>query len=373
MKRIIITALAILAACSITGCSAIDGAAPAANGALDTGIANQAALAANFSPEIVNIEKEEKTLPVIKAKLKEWDEDKLKAMYVDTRDDLTLTENPSDIFGGTFKLYENDDDFWLVYENSRLTAENRTCFGKYGYGHLASEVNTYSFGEYYNDDEIALFPKEDAVNRANALLDELGIKGYSEPTVYAITADKANVDLDGIYYNKDGTTHTYEKWTADNEVYILTYSFEYNGIPLTEVCDNSIGGMFVGSEIVAIVTKDDVVSLNAMNILSDEYEETGKTVTVKCTREQALEMANKYFNVSLPGYEDEDRDVKVLNCEIVYMPLDDYDIETGYVSLVPMWRVDISYYDEYSLMRGGDNVFINVYTGAPLTAGFTVY
>ena len=61
--------------------------------------------------------------------------------------------------------------------------------------------------------------------------------------------------------------------------------------------------MFVGSDITAIVTKDDIISLQAFNILSDEYEETGKTAAVKCTKEQALEMADKYFKVSLPGYD----------------------------------------------------------------------
>lgn len=378
MKRIIITAMAILAACSLTGCSAIDNAAivPAENGtALDAASMEQSALAANASPEVINIEKEKETLeiPIIKTKVKEWDEDKLKAMYVDTRDDLVHKEYPSDLFDENYHVYIDDEDdygFMLGYENSRLNVEMPSSFAKYGYGHLASGVHTYSFGEYYNDDEIALFPKEDAVNRTNALLDELGIKGYSEPTVYAITADKANADLDGIYYTKDDTPYTYEKWTADNEVYILRYSFEYNGIRLTEECDNSIGGMFVGSDIVAIVTKDDIISLQAFNILSDEYEKTGKTAAVKCTKEQALEMADKYFKASNPSYEDANRDVKVLGCEIVYMPLEDFDIDTGYVSLVPMWRVDISYRSEFpdDIFRSHDNVFINVYTGAPLTA-----
>ncbi len=375
MKRILITAMAILAACSITGCSAVDNSttAPAENGAPERGAVEQAALAANASPEVINIEKEEQTLPVIKTKLKEWDEDKLKAMFVDTRDNLVLTEYPSDIPDDyTYKVYKNDweddidDDFWLVYENGRIRMDDYSDSEKYGYRFLASAIYPYSLGEYFNDEEIALFPKEDAVNRANALLDELGIKNYSEPEVFALTADKANAELDRDNYD------TYEKWTADDEVYVLRYSLEYNGIKLTEIHQDDIGGRFVGSKVILIVTKDDIISINADYIFSDEYEETGETVTVKCTKEQALEIADKYFKATLRRYEDPESDVKVQNCEIVYIPLDDYDFDTGYISLAPMWRVDITYAD-YMPMRDNDCVFVNVYTGAPLTAGRVIY
>ena len=63
--------------------------------------------------------------------------------------------------------------------------------------------------------------------------------------------------------------------------------------------------------------------------------------------------------------------MKILGCEIVYMPID-MDNE-GNCTLVPMWKVDVSAYSEYAFMRTYDNVFINVSTGAPLTDGRVIY
>lgn len=368
MKRIYITIAAILAACSLAGCTA--------DAPLNSDIVKNGALAANTAPDIINTKYDKKTeeIPMLKAKVKEWDVDRINELFIEPRTDLVHTEYPGSFpFNDSYDVYlgdESGDAYWLVYENGRLLAETRRDFDKYGYGTLASGLHVYSFGEYYNDNEIGLFPKEDAVSRTNELLDKLGIKGYSEPEVYAITADKANADLSGEWNDKNGISHSYEKWTADDEVYILRYSLEYNNIPLTNNFQSDIGGVLVGSDITAIVTKDEILSLDAFNILSDEYE-VGESINVKCTREQAIEMADKYFKATNPSFENDDSDVKLLGCEIVYMPIN-MDAE-GCCTLVPMWKVDISYYSEYSFMRGYDCVFINVSTGAPLTNGRVIY
>lgn len=394
MKRIYIMITSFLAACSLAGCTAIDGMPP-----LDSGIAANDVVAANDTPEITNDNTEESSsesetsssesqnneiaaeLPKLKVKAKEWDEDKINELFIAPRTDLVHEEYPSDFnFGDSFDVYlgeegEGKDAYWLVYENGRLTSETRRDFQKYGYGTLAAHRGVYSFGEYFDDAEIALFPKEDAVSRTNALLDELGIKNYTEPDVYAITADKANALLDKEWKNKDGSSHYYEKWTADNEVYILSYSLEYNGVPLTtdypgsysivgEVKDE-ISWIYSASHILAIVTKDEIISLETFYILSDEYE-VGESIAVNCTEEQALQAAMEHFDGKYEA-------VRILDSKIAYIPVETVTDSKRSITLVPMWKVDVSAYNEYSLMRSYETVFINVSTGEPLTDGIKLY
>lgn len=391
MKRICITIASLLAACSLAGCTAVDGMSP-----LDSGIAADV-IAADDAQEITNGNTEESSsetssgksqnneiaaeLPKLSVKIKEWDEDKINELFIEPRTDLVHKEYPSDfVFNDSYDVYlgeegEGKDAYWLVYENGRLLSETRRDFRKYGYGTLAAHWGVYSFGEYFDDSEIALFPKEDAISRTNALLDELGIKNYTEPDVYAITADKANALLDKEWKNKDGSSHYYEKWTADNEVYILSYSLEYNGVPLTtdypgsysvvgEV-EDEIGWVYSGSHILAIVTKDEIISLEAFCILSDEYE-VGESIAVKCTEEQALQAAMKHLDGKYEA-------VRILDSKIAYIPVETVTDGKGSITLVPMWKIDVSAYNEYSPMRSYETVFINVSTGEPLTDGIKLY
>lgn len=377
MKRICITLISVLAACSLAGCTSIEGTP------LNSGAAENAALAANEAADIIKDETsvEDKAedkitteIPILKVRHKEWDEDMINENFIAPRNDLTHKEYPSDLLvDDTYDVYigeegEGKDAYWLVYENGRLTVETRRDFIKYGYGTLAAGLGSFSFGEYYDAEEIALFPKEDAVRRGNALMDTIGIKNYSEPEVYAITADKANAILDGEWKDKQNNPHYYEKWTEENEIYILTYSLEYNGIPVTDVCCRSVGGLFVGSSVEMIVTKDEIISLDAYSIFSDEYE-VGESVEVNCTEEKAIEMAMKYYD------DGRFETIKILDCEIVYMPIDEYDFEERIVTLVPMWKVDVSARsaNDDGLTNYSDCVFINVTNSAPYTGGRIVF
>lgn len=368
MKRIYIMIASVLAVCSLAGCTAIDGAP------LNSSVVENGALAANTAHDVIHTENTDDKLteevPMLRVKVKEWDEDKINELFIEPRNDLVHSgDSENGMFGG-YDVYkgeegEGKDAYWLVYENGRLLSETRRDFKKYGYGTLAKHWGVYSFGEYFDDAEIALFSKEDAVSRTNALLDELGIKNYTKPDVYAITADKANALLDREWKNKDGSPHNYEKWTADNEVYILSYFLEYNGVPLSTDYPDEIDRMCFGSHILAIVTKDEIISLDTFYIFSDEYE-VGGNVAVNCTEEQAVEAAMKYFDGKYDA-------VRILDSEIVYMP--EETIADGKISftLVPMWKVDISAYNEYALMRSYDSVFINVSTGEPLTDFSKIY
>lgn len=384
MKRIYITIASVLAACTLAGCTAIEEMPQ-----LDSGIAANDVIAANDAPEAENDETSNSTtenseslsgeienneiaaeLPKLKVKIKEWDKDKINELFIEPRDDLVYRGYPEGgMFGGDYDIYTGED-YCLIFENGHLynVTEWSQKYKKYGYSVLASDWGRYSFEEYFDDDEIALFSKEDAVSRTNALLDELGIKNYTKPDVYAVTADKANALIAEGWEDKIGTPHQYEKWTEDNEVYILSYSIEYDGVPLTvdypdefvlSEGEDANENIYLGSHILAIVSKDEIISLEAFYVISDEYEING-SAEVNCTEEQAVETALKCFDGEYDA-------VRVLDCEIVYLPIEKQSGEHRSITLVPVWKVNVSADNEFFPMRSYDSVHIDVSTGKPLT------
>lgn len=300
-------------------------------------------------------------VPKIRVSVREWDADSLKEMFIGDRDDLEHYEYPSDFFADeNYHVYmsgENSDrePYWLIYEAGRLTSEIRENI--YGCGSLSSALFTYNFDDFFNDDRLELFTKADAVNRTNTLLTRLGITNCSEPYVYAITADKANKYLADQFAEAN-----YKKWTADDEIYILSYPLEYDGIPVTMNFSSSgeIGGhgsFFVGSYINVIVTKDKILSLSCQNILSPDYER-GETVSINCNAQNALKIAAEYYDSIVL----EDYDIKILNCRLVYVPFEQHDEKD--FTLIPMWKIDASIdRHDSALMCACDYLFIDAQTG----------
>lgn len=87
-------------------------------------------------------------------------------------------------------------------------------------------------------------------------------------------------------------------------------------------CWDSYGPVryFVGSYVDFVVTKDGIHSLEARNIFSPEYE-TGDTVKINCSAENALKIAAEHYDsTSINGL-----NYKIFDCSLVYVPHDQYD------------------------------------------------
>ncbi len=321
------------------------------------------------SPEISNLISENVSLsenipfevPKINVKVMEWDTAVLNEMFLKEKDYLNHYEYPSDDFSNVnYHAYmderENGDAYWLVYDHGRLTSEVRAKLGQYGYGTLMSSLETFDFGEYFDDEDVELFSKSDAVDRASNTLKKLGIANYAEPNVYALTADKANKFLQAEYGNE------YKKWTADDEIYILEYPQEYEGIPVTAnfAAGGESGGhgsFFIGSHVAVIVTKNEVLSINGKNLFSSEYN-TGEKVSLNCSSEKAVKTAAEYYNnLAFPGV-----DIKITDCKLVYVPFD--RINEKEFTLIPMWMATaVLNYNDGRLISPCDYLFINAQTG----------
>lgn len=299
-------------------------------------------------------------VPKINVTVMEWDDEKLNELFLASRPDLEYYEFPSDYYTSeNYKLYEDetsDEAYWLVVQDGFLSSEIRREFSKYGYGTMQSSLGLYRFEDYFTDNSISLFSKEEAITRCTALLEEVGITNHAEPEVYAIIANKANVYWENEEYIE------YEKWTADDEVYILRFPIEYNNIPVTTVCSNDReigghGGYFVGSYIDFIADENEIIYMDCFTIFSPEYE-TGENIEIKCGAENALKIAAKYYDSIVLG----EKDIKISGCELVYVPYEQHDEKN--FTLIPMWRIDACVYNEGTDLMGlCDYLFIDVQTG----------
>lgn len=207
----------------------------------------------------------------------EWDVDHLHTVYVNSFDHLLAGSCcPGNI------SFDSDDSY------------------TYHYATIRSYCEVYNASnEFFNDYEISGMSRAEAVAKAEEMLATLGITNYGEPEIWAITADKANAYLyaEGPWYEKDGTEYDPTRWTSDNEAYLITYPFAYNGIPATVT--GSAGAessfRFEDSYINFTVTKSGIAEVSGFNVLDNEAEVIG-TATISVSAEEALEkVKNNYI------------------------------------------------------------------------------
>ncbi len=300
-------------------------------------------------------------VPKINVKVMEWDTAVLNEMFLKEKDYLNHYEYPSDDFSNAnYHAYmderDSGDAYWLVYDQGRLTSEVRAKLNQYGYGTLMSSLETFDFGGYFDDESIEPFSISDAVDRASTVLKKLGVANLAEPNVYALTADKANKFLQAEYGDE------YKKWTADDEIYILEYSQEYEGIPVTAnfAAGGESGGhgsFFIGSRVAVVITKNEVLSINGKNLLSSEYS-IGENVSLNCNSQKAIKIAAEYYNnLAFPGV-----DIKITDCKLVYVPFE--QINEKEFTLIPMWMATaVLNYNDGRLINPCDYLFIDAQTG----------
>lgn len=318
-------------------------------------------------------------VPKLTLSVFEWDEDKLKELFLDGKTGLEHSQYPSDLFTDeVYHVYDNDD-YWLVYEPSRISSDLQERQREFGYLTAKSAMWTYDLGGFYTDDSVALFPKSDAINRVNAVLTELGIGNFVQTYAYAVTADKANLVLaeymgdssgDG---GKEGSGNRYKEWTENDEVYFLSYAQEYEGIPIAMLNYTT----YIETKIDAVVSKDEIIALEGYNLFSPDDYDIGESVKINCTPQYALKVVAEYWDDMILGqqalgqqfyeeygedYKIDKFDYKIFNCELVYV--DDKKIDEKHFTVIPAWRFDISEDDHgISPMNVLESVLVNAETG----------
>lgn len=302
-------------------------------------------------------------LPKINVGIMEWNDDSIKDIFLSGKENLEHKERDGDIFGyEKHHLYlENDAEghkYWLGYEPGYLLSEIRRS-GVFGYGTLETYLGYGHLEDMFTDSSISMLSKEDGIEMCTHILKSVGITNYSDPTVYAVTVDKANTFWKEELYTD---YEEYKDWSsAEEEVYLMRFPLKYGDINVTTTCPNyweiyGYVGYFVGSYVNFVVTKNEIHSLNAWNIFSPEYE-TGDTVKINCSAENALKIATEHYdNMSVGGLK-----YKIFDCNLVYVPHDQYDEK--YFTLIPMWQVEAARYMDDDTLGIHDDLFIDAETG----------
>lgn len=303
-------------------------------------------------------------LPKINVKAMEWDENKLKELFLTERNHIEHEERTTyfDEFFPNDKRnsFFDGDDYWLIYEPGTLISEERHS-DAFGYKTMMMNFNLYRFKDYFTDESLSVLSKNEAVSRCTLIMDEVGITNYLEPEVYAITVDKANKFWKNDKYDE---YDEYKDWgSLDDEIYIIRFLIEYNNIPVTDISPSIVEGeqvgLFAGTYINFIVTQDKIYSLSANHIFSPEYENEEK-ISIKCSAENALKIAAEYYNGISLG---DDKNVKITDCKLVYAPREWHSDNEKPFTLVPVWEIDAAIYSSNKLMGINENMFIDVQTG----------
>ena len=194
----------------------------------------------NFEIDVPTVENVAE-VPKINVKIMEWDEDKLKDLFLKDKTNLEYEEHPANYCQNELlHLYlekdEEGEKYWFSYEPGYLTSRNWS--NTFGYGTLLSYLNDGYLDDIFTDDDLSLLSKEDAIKRCTDLMQSVGIKNYSEPTVYAVTVDKANtLWREELYTDYE----EYKDWTsAEEEVYAVRFPIKYNDINVTTDTQNYV-------------------------------------------------------------------------------------------------------------------------------------
>ena len=270
----------------------------------------------------------------VRLTLKKWDKDEMEKLLLNGKEIERQFERDC-LFYPNEKLYSYDttDKYSIVFEPGRITInDNDALEGEFKYGTAFYEAEIYTA----SDEELIAFSREDAVNRANSLIDKLGITNYGEPLITPLKADYINKRLELFKNNQDkqGIEYEYTPWTTDEEIYVLFYPFVFENIQLEMKglgIPQSTDKATEASRIRVVVTKDKIVHFSAMGVYSANYE-TVESVPIKYDFNSAVKDMNKFYSTNLLEYP-----ITYYSGKLIYLPSEMTDDKMT-VTFVPGWE-----------------------------------
>lgn len=348
MKKKVLSLLGIAAGmCLMTGCF------PMGETMTGSGDAPDISAVVGENPDITVSadypETSTKEYHLIKAKVMQWDEEKMNKTFLSDRFIKEHKSNPDKFDEENILQVYKGDDYWLVYEYGRFVSEQQEKISAHDYGTLLSIMNLSNAGAFFTDDEISSFPKEDAVKLTKPILESVGLTNLDEAHIYAVTADKANEVLAKLKddaekpnnsdVNEKGHITYHGEWSADEEIYIVDYQQQFEGIPVsTDSPDTGANIVYVGSSVQAIVAKDDVLSIEGMNLYSPDYE-VGEKVELSCSAESAAAVVADYYDKTYAELYDK---CEICGVKLVYVPYPEDALVVREYTLHPVWQVDVA-------------------------------
>lgn len=267
---------------------------------------------------------------VITAQLKSWDDGVMQNTFINDKTVIEESEYEADMTPGTMhKNYSLENSWNLSYENGRVTFRNIDVNNERMYSYFADAAfwkeNNEALNKTFGHNELSFMTSSDVQNITDNIINSLGIADAEIMGIYSMDAsDVNNISETEDTTLKDGSE--FEKWSADDEAYILIYTFKYDEMDIAEYSVNYQSRGFEGSYIMGIVNKDGLVNLN-MQMIYDNIS-TGEKKKI-CSATAALnKITEKYENIILKN------EIEVTDCKLNYVVVDKND---GVYTLSPVW------------------------------------
>lgn len=264
--------------------------------------------------------------PTIKLTLKTWNKEEIERLFLSEKE-ITQVDEHDEPFNPGEKMYfwETKDELEIVVEPGRFSYEDRAETGgkfQYGsvYGFTMDDCNLID-DCYAMNGELAAFSSADADKRAREMINKLGITNLGKPRVISVRAEFANMVLS---YVKDSANEYGEKfeatpWTENEEIYILRYPQVFENTELAmagttyEYTDAESGFAIRDPGVIAVVSKDKIISLNILAIFSEDYEIV-ENISVNCNTDKAVDKFKEYLSNLVPM-----STTKYYKCQPVYI------------------------------------------------------
>ncbi len=281
------------------------------------------------SRDVNSVDKTEKEIRTLSLTLKRWDVEKIKGMFLDGAE-IEEEKEQDTLFhpGEKLFIYDTKDERRVLFEPGRLIVDDKAALGgEFKYG----TVFHYGEAPFATNEELSAFSRSDAQKRVNSMLDELGITNYGTPTIVPINAKFANEILE-YHKEKAQEDFDYTAWSENEEIYVLHYPLEYEGIELAQNGFQLPRDDWAtdAPKITAVVTRDKIISITADSIYSTDYNALDNAV-INCGLEEArIRLSEFYSNLINDGV------TKFNEGKLVYIPYAMTDDMT--ISFKPSWE-----------------------------------
>lgn len=240
--------------------------------------------------------------------------------------------------------YEDKDKFASIeLGNIRYTS------AQYKYVALPTErFNTKSqysnsfpqYDEIYKLEDLSFMTRAEAIKKIKDFLDELSFNVSDTVEVYAIDHETMQEQQDQIIQTDPDIVSMYEtknKFTADDDFYLLCFTVVQNDIPITpydylyQAGDRSISG----SEVEVYLSKDGIFYFDArgLYLVNGVAESPDKLITPQEAIDKAFEIHNSIITTDKLVVED-------VNFEYGFVP---YNQNYDEIKLTPTWTLRLSY------------------------------
>lgn len=307
-----IALLAFTALC-LTGCFPT-GEKPVTGNAEYADIKKRADKIDNFTLELQLPENAPESVPTVKLTWKELNVDDIYRAFGDGGSVISSEEYPSDYnLDAVYHIDKLDSVVTLIYERGRLImdryldAEDSSVASQKSseYHFLAGMIEDILYDDPRINAELQGFSREEAVKMANEVFDKLGIKIYSKPQIFTLSAEFAK-ELISEY-----------AWDTDPEGYYLIYPAVIENIPtLSKRAKFKMDLSVAVSPIRMVISKDRVEYFSCNHLYDNEYEKTGET-PIKFNAAEALDVLVSYYEPQKLATE-----VGFTSCELVYVPVE---------------------------------------------------